>query len=199
MRISALEIINYRAARNVRLEGLSDAVVIAGPNGCGKSSIFDAIRLLKSIYGQYAPNEMQSWWGERQIDPTNIYQQSEKILYDNSIPLRITAHFLLSEVEKAYVKKNAIELFRSIRWSQLMRRRMEFGDTQAIDPSAKINDGEIVQKEAEQMAEAVLVRIDDECQEATVTMDPGTPPPNRRLTSATVGIFRVSARRPWYH
>ena len=57
MKIVYLLVENFRAIRKVEFTGLRDMVVIAGPNGCGKSCILDSIRLFKSIYGGYQPNE----------------------------------------------------------------------------------------------------------------------------------------------
>ncbi len=68
MRFKRLEIENFRAVTNLELSDLGDVIVIAGPNGCGKSAIFDAIRLLKSAYGSYQPNEWQHWLNEFQIN-----------------------------------------------------------------------------------------------------------------------------------
>ena len=57
MRIVHLKAENFRAISRVELNNLEDMIVIAGPNGCGKSCILDAIRLFKSVYGGYQPNE----------------------------------------------------------------------------------------------------------------------------------------------
>src|SRR5438093_567815 len=68
VRIESLSVDNFRAITTLSLAALQDTVVVAGPNGCGKSCVFDAIRLLKSVYGGYLPNEWQSWFGEFQIN-----------------------------------------------------------------------------------------------------------------------------------
>ncbi len=51
MKIENLHIANFRGITEVSLSSLGSMVVIAGQNGSGKSCIFDAIRLLKSVYG----------------------------------------------------------------------------------------------------------------------------------------------------
>ena len=71
MKIENLEIYNFRGIREVHLNNLGTMVVIAGQNGSGKSCIFDAIRLLKSLYGGYQANEWQQWMGEFQINLSN--------------------------------------------------------------------------------------------------------------------------------
>lgn len=53
MRIRDLHIENFRAIKQLSLEELGDTVVIAGANGCGKTQVYHAIRLLKSTYGGY--------------------------------------------------------------------------------------------------------------------------------------------------
>lgn len=45
-RIESLRIRNYRALRDVRLDGLSSLTVLLGPNGSGKSTLFDVFGFL---------------------------------------------------------------------------------------------------------------------------------------------------------
>lgn len=68
MRFRSLEIKNLRAVENFAVDNLGDFVVVAGQNGCGKSCVFDAIRLLKSLYGGYQANEHLQWFGEFAIN-----------------------------------------------------------------------------------------------------------------------------------
>jgi hypothetical protein len=43
MRFTSLRIRSFRVVENFEVSSLSDFVLIAGPNGCGKSCVFDAV------------------------------------------------------------------------------------------------------------------------------------------------------------
>lgn len=120
MRFKQLAVKNFRAITNLELTDLQDTVVIAGPNGCGKSCIFDAIRLLKSVYGGYQPNEWQNWFGEFQINIhhqvghwLNVFQERDK-------PLSVTAEFQLSDGELDYLKGHARDLLTQHIWKDFV-------------------------------------------------------------------------------
>ena len=118
MKIVRLEIENFRAVRSASLKDLNDTVVVAGPNGCGKSCLFDAIRLVKSIYGGYQQNEWQQWFGEFQID---LQKESQllKLFHDRSREVRVSARFHLSGSEVEYLRSNSLELCKTLLWSQI--------------------------------------------------------------------------------
>lgn len=111
-----MEIQNFRAIRSARVENIADMVMIAGPNGCGKSCVFDAIRLVKSVYGGYQANEWQQWFGEFQISLNQNPESFLPLLRDRSRRLRIEMRFQLSEAERAFVEANAADLLGSIIW-----------------------------------------------------------------------------------
>lgn len=115
MKITRLEIRNFKAIENITLEKLGNLVLIAGQNGVGKSCIFDAIRLLKSSYGNYNPNELQNWFNEFQLRIGNDYQFG-KILRDKSKPVLIAGTFALSENEIEYLKNNGEKLIENLLW-----------------------------------------------------------------------------------
>src|SRR4051812_13364315 len=107
MRIKTLSISNFKAITHLSLKDLNDTVVIAGPNGCGKSCVFDAIRLLKSAYGGYQPNEWSSWFGEFQININTKTASLTPLFQDRSKPIEISAQFVLTDSEKEHLRTNA--------------------------------------------------------------------------------------------
>lgn len=97
MRIEQLEIENFRAIEKVIIDARSTMVVIAGPNGCGKSCILDGIRFVKSTYGGYGPNEWDQWLGEFQIDRQREPWEMKKLLRDKSRDAKNCDHINASQ------------------------------------------------------------------------------------------------------
>ena len=176
MRINSIIVKNFRAIQSLELTNLLDAIVVAGPNGCGKSSVFDAIRLVKSAYGQYRNNEFSSWFNEFQIDINKLQSDAKRILNDPSKPLKIEIEFQLNTFEIEFLKVHAKDIYQKLSWSQLMRQRSVDGDVQVRDPRTKMADGKIVDAQANQMAASLLSVIDKETHLACLTMDPGESP-----------------------
>ena len=95
-----------------------DAVVLAGPNGCGKSCVLDAIRLLKSAYGSYVQDEWQMWLGEFQINANREAGELVGLLQDKTRPLRVAAQFVLSDGERHFIRSDAPLLVEEHYWRQ---------------------------------------------------------------------------------
>ena len=104
MKITKLKIENFKAIKSIELDNLSNTVLIAGPNGCGKSCIFDSIRLLKSFIGGYQDNEWHLWFNEFQIKPQNIQQEITKLFQTGDKELKIEAQFEFNSTEKDFLK-----------------------------------------------------------------------------------------------
>ena len=109
MRIVTLSINNFRAIDVVEIESDSAMVVIAGPNGCGKSCVLDAIRLAKSTYGGYDRNEFNSWFGEFEINP-NSPDECRKVLRDKSKDAQIYIEVSLHANEVRYLQENISDI-----------------------------------------------------------------------------------------
>ena len=124
MRFQSIDIRNFRAIQQFSVGDLSDLILIAGPNGCGKSCILDAIRLLKSVYGGYQTNEWMQWFGEFQVnlnDPNNL----RGVFRDKQIPIQISAVIQLAAAETAFLAEHAYPLCEPIIWAEVTRLPME--------------------------------------------------------------------------
>ncbi len=120
MKIKKLEIENFKAIKHLKLDILSDTVLIAGPNGCGKSCIFHAIRLLKSVIGGYQDNEWHLWFNEFQISPQNLGQDIIKLFQTDDRKLQIKADFELSEEEKTFLKNEGKDMLEYQLWKRAL-------------------------------------------------------------------------------
>lgn len=107
MKIVSLRISNFRGIRDVILDELGTIVVIAGQNGSGKSCLFDAIRLLKSVYGGYQVNEWHHWMGEFQISLTNRSSDFATMFNDPTRELKISCDFKFAPDEVLYISQHA--------------------------------------------------------------------------------------------
>lgn len=118
MRFEKIQIQNFRAIENVAIDASRGSmIVIAGPNGCGKSCILDAIRFVKSAYGGYEDNEWDNWLNEFQIsrDPGEI----KKVLRNKNAPAVIKVTVQLHNEEKLYLHEHCNELMEQVAWNQL--------------------------------------------------------------------------------
>lgn len=106
MKIRKLHIQNYKAIKNVVLDDIKDVVVIAGPNGCGKTAIFDAIRLLKSAYGSYVLNEFDLLCNEFLIKRVGNAFDYSSLFQDKAKSVTIHIDFEFSETERTYLAQN---------------------------------------------------------------------------------------------
>lgn len=57
MRISRVELTDYKCFDHLVLDGIGDRVVLVGPNGCGKSTVLEAIAVAKEYVGTYQENK----------------------------------------------------------------------------------------------------------------------------------------------
>jgi len=105
MKITKLELIDYKCFVHLVLEDLGDRVVLVGPNGSGKSAILEAIAVVKEYIGTYDPNvnrymetipvlnKHTTAWPQNQPLPIRSDQESATI----------RVHLQLNEAEAAVV------------------------------------------------------------------------------------------------
>lgn len=109
MKIEGLTVRNYKAIHSAQLDELGGLVVVAGQNGSGKSCLFDAIRLLKSVYGGYQENEFQQWFGEMNInfqDPASLLSIFNNKREELVLQMIISLH----DEERDFIRNNAAQL-----------------------------------------------------------------------------------------
>lgn len=151
MRFRDLLIENFKAIRRLRIESLTDFILIAGPNGCGKSCVFDAIRLLKSIYGGYEGAEWMQWFGEFQID-MNDREQFKRLFRDQSRPISIAATIELHSSEKDYLNTNAERVVEPAAWAMAIGQPIPHSSFSPAFATQFRQHGEAAQKNIQVLA-----------------------------------------------
>ena len=161
MRIRSLSITNFRAIRFMQLDGLTDFVLIAGPNGCGKSCVFDAIRLLKSVYGGYQANEWMQWFGEFQID-LNDREQLSHMFKNPAQPLAVAATVQLSDEEKEYLRAAAERVLEPLVWASVTGQTLDTYNHSTTAIATQFRQyGDVVAEQVRQRAEALRTSLAD--------------------------------------
>jgi AAA15 family ATPase/GTPase len=104
LKIRELAIKNFKNIKELHMRNVPDLVVIAGPNGCGKTSIFDAIRILKAIIGPYSSGELN------QIQTIELRNELRNAVNLTAEFAEITVGIELSESEKKYLLQRSANL-----------------------------------------------------------------------------------------
>jgi predicted ATP-binding protein involved in virulence len=101
MHIHSIKIQNFRALEDIRVEFDSKVNVIVGPNAAGKTTILEAIRLVKALLAPRTQNEAtQVIHSLGMASPHSANQlRSKAIARDDQKPVVIGCHFSLGVSE----------------------------------------------------------------------------------------------------
>lgn len=138
MKIDSIQVSNFRGIKHASLPNLGSMIVIAGANGSGKSCIFDAIRLIKSIYGGYQQNEWHHWMNEFQIQFANRAANFSSLLNDKNKQMIISISFRLHPNEREFLRQNGKELVRQSIWRVIAPELYGWSDFRAAPMAAQL-------------------------------------------------------------
>ena len=103
MKIRKLVIKNFKNISNLSMDDIPNLVVIAGPNGSGKTSIFETIRVFKASMGPYTNQDMSTIQREMNNNLGNFVTLDKEECI-------ITVSFELSSDEKLYLEQHGYEI-----------------------------------------------------------------------------------------
>ena len=192
MKIENLTVTNFRGIRAATLSDLQTMVVIAGQNGSGKSSLLDAIRLLKSDYGGYQQNEWHHWMGEFQINFSNTNDMAT-LLNNPNLELRINCEFSIHSEEREYIRTNSEDLVRQSIWRTIYPEMYTWSSFRAVPLAAHLRgrEGEIKEQTKKQV-DALGTELTSDRIVGEFILAPGQPPRVRSSKALEIifGTFR---------
>src|SRR5262249_33218670 len=148
MKIDSIEIENFKAVRKLRVDNLGDVVVLAGPNGCGKSCVLDAIRLVKSRYSAYRQqDESNLFFNEFQVN-INSPDEVRRLFYDRDKPIWVSIGISLAHSEIEFLRKDPQKTIRDLLMKRVGGGRIE---SELHDTIQQIE--EITNKESKRLIE----------------------------------------------
>ncbi|BDD99719.1 hypothetical protein MFTT_38130 [Mycolicibacterium fortuitum subsp. fortuitum] len=183
MRFSSLRVRNFKAIQRFEIDNLTDFVLIAGPNGCGKSCVLDAIRLLKSVYGGYQQNEWLQWFGEFQID-LNDPEQVQRLFRDREQSIQMAATVQLGDSEKNYLMANAEEIVEPMAWANVTGYPIDVPTFSPAIATQFRQFGELVRQRIPALAQEFVESLSVDSYDLALTITPDGklwPQPNQAL------------------
>ncbi|GAB2798984.1 AAA family ATPase [Dyella kyungheensis] len=186
MKIESLRISNFRGIADVSMRDLGNIVIIAGQNGSGKSCVFDAIRLVKSVYGGYQANEWQQWMGEFQINLTNSAADFTSIFNNPQRDVIIDCEFKMASEERAFIANNARDLLREKIWKVILPEAYSWGRTASMF-ATQVRDREAeVANRVEQEYAMLMSELQGPTISAAFCIRPGMPPEIRNSIALSI-------------
>ncbi len=92
MRIESVEITNFKNLRYFRLDRVPQLVVLAGPNGSGKTAVFEALRLFKLAVAGYLISGKE--------DPADLLRRFGPVITTGQDSSTITVSVRMTEAER---------------------------------------------------------------------------------------------------
>jgi predicted ATPase len=155
MRIENLLVQNFRGLGKIDWSPERAISVIAGPNAVGKTSIFEATRLLVCLLAPAYPNE-----GPQVLQSTGAAIGNQSVRYgslaqDTSKPVEISIKVRLSETELSYLVSHASDM-------ALLRLRSLLGIQAQLDFAslAQLLSQEVHRATLEQLTTAIRTELD---------------------------------------
>lgn len=118
MKITHFKVENYRGVRFAAIRSSKSAIVLAGPNGCGKSCMLDAIRLFKSAYGSYHQDEIDLYVNEFQLRSQGQNRDFRAVMRDQTKPTIIAGQIELSDRERTYMLGEGQWMVKELVWKE---------------------------------------------------------------------------------
>lgn len=116
MRLLHLKISNFRALKEVEVDFDNTVNVIVGPNAIGKSTVLEAVRLVKAMLAPRTANESNqalfSLGAASPHVPNRL--RVEAIARDPTLPIVISCSFKFSREESQFLKENTPQIARSL-------------------------------------------------------------------------------------
>jgi hypothetical protein len=159
VKIVSLTIKNFRGISSLETGELGDTIIVAGQNDSGKSCIFDAIRLLKSVYGGYQQNEWQHFFTEFQIQLHGGSKHLRGLFNDSKFPVLIEARLQLRDREKSFINARADELLEETIWQAVLPEAFQYGGYHKAMFAAQFRDK---QPEVTEKVKEILPELRDE-------------------------------------
>ena len=197
MKITAFRIENFRGIALAEASGLGPAIVIAGQNGSGKSCLFDAIRLLKSVYGGYQQNEWQQWMNEFTINIGSPTQDLTPIFNDKTKPVEIRLTLELHKQETDYLTTHAVELLTEATWKTKIPEAYSYGGSRMAIFASQFRD---LQPEVNARVQEILPKFLAELENRFLSANLTIPPSGMMLireSSVLPVIFSIYRPRSY--
>lgn len=191
MRIRSLAIENFRAIERFEISALNDFILIAGPNGCGKSTVLDALRLIKSLY---VVEEWKRWFSEFGINVERPGKFASLFRNPNQ-PAFIRARFELSPEERAFLLERVENIALGVVLNEATNGQASItGDPPLTKRGTTASDLSRHAKRAEQLTVLLRAQLEDRSTfDAAVRI---TPAPALELEESPVATAAFSCFNP---